>query len=111
MPYVLASRGYVAEPWPEAAQMEQDKDLPWSGAEDASFKHYSRGYPGGKPTYNMKMEPGDEKLFKTELPEHKAMKHQMLCQMCYDLKTYIARWGSDRCTNKYHFEYSDKIKR
>ena len=35
--------------------MDKDKDEPLTGARDASFKHYCSCYPGGKPTYNLKL--------------------------------------------------------
>ena len=35
--------------------MDKDKDQPLTGARDASFKHYCSCYPGGKPTYNLKL--------------------------------------------------------
>lgn len=36
-------------------RMDKDKDEPLTGARDASFKHYCSCYPGGKPTYNLKL--------------------------------------------------------
>ena len=80
--YAFAARGWKIEPWDDAAQtlssacesnskrqchlwklcadflsprMDKDKDEPLTGARDASFKHYCSCYPGGKPTYNLKL--------------------------------------------------------
>ena len=36
-------------------RMDKDKDEPLTGARDATFKHYCSCYPGGKPTYNLKL--------------------------------------------------------
>merc|ERR1719350_1359508 len=63
MPYVLAARGWDVKPWPEVAQMEQNTTVPWTGAANAAFRHYSRGYPGGKPAYRRGVTKEDEKLF------------------------------------------------
>ncbi|CAK0904244.1 unnamed protein product, partial [Prorocentrum cordatum] len=71
MPYLLAARGWSMKPWPEIAQMEHDPDVPHTGAANASFKHYSRGFPGGKPTYRLKKAPGDELLSSPAPPEYK----------------------------------------
>jgi len=109
MPYLLAARGYIMEPWPEVAQMEQDKTIPHTGAADAAFKHYSRGFPGGKPTYRLRMHPGDEQLIKP-VPAKYADKDAYNCQLCYNLTQYIQRWGTTRCTNSLPFEYSDELK-
>jgi len=39
--------------------MEQDPNIPVTGARDAAFRHYGRGFPGGKPTYNMRLQEKD----------------------------------------------------
>ncbi len=72
--YAFASRGWKIEPWEDAAQklgllisfnrymlsrMDKDKDVPLTGARDATFKHYCSCYPGGKPTYNLKLAKQD----------------------------------------------------
>ena len=44
--------------------MDKDKDVPLTGARDATFKHYCSCYPGGKPTYDLKLAKQDSKLFK-----------------------------------------------
>merc|ERR1712232_1201090 len=56
MPYLLAARGYSTHPWLDIAQMDKDKKQPLTGPKDAAFKHYNRGYPGGKPTYKLRLE-------------------------------------------------------
>jgi len=104
MPYVLAIRGYTALPWEEAAQMEKSATKPWAGSADAAFKHYGGGFPGGKPTYRLKLDLKDTKLTKGQLPEHARWNSN--CQVCYSLKTYKKRWGSDTCTNKLPVKYS-----
>jgi len=109
MPYLLAARGYNMEPWPDVAQMEKDKQIPHTGAADAAFKHYSRGFPGGKPTYRLRTQPGEE-LLSRAVPARYANKNAYNCQLCYNLSEYIERWGSARCTNRLPFEYSDELK-
>jgi len=109
MPYLLAARGWDVEPWEDAAQMERSKTKPYSGPADAAIRHYGGGYPGGKPTYNLRLEPEDAKLVKDPLPLHN--RYNTNCQICYSLKTYVERFGSDQCTNKYDFKYSKVMKK
>ena len=35
--------------------MDKHPDEPLTGAKDAAFRHYCSCYPGGKPTYNLKV--------------------------------------------------------
>ena len=37
------------------ARMDKHPDEPLTGAKDAAFRHYCSCYPGGKPTYNLKV--------------------------------------------------------
>lgn len=44
--------------WPIAVPRsteDKDKDIPLTGPKDAAFRHYCSCYPGGKPTYNIKL--------------------------------------------------------
>lgn len=43
--------------WPIAVPSteDKDKDIPLTGPKDAAFRHYCSCYPGGKPTYNIKL--------------------------------------------------------
>ena len=45
----------MGDPDFDSLRMDKDKDQPLTGARDASFKHYCSCYPGGKPTYNLKL--------------------------------------------------------
>jgi len=110
MPFALTARGYEMWPWEDAAQMETSTTKPkaGSGPADAAIKHYGGAYPGGKPTYNLRVEPADEKLFKDPLSKHKQFNTN--CQVCYNLKTYTERFGSDQCTNHLPFKYSKVMK-
>lgn len=109
MPYLLAARGYEFFPWEECAQMDKDPNKPLTGPADAVFKHYSRGFPGGKPTYNIKAEPEDVDLVSPPKPEHFAMKWAGNCQVCWNLTAYINKWGSAECANHIPFEYDDDL--
>jgi len=109
MPYLFASRGWDVMPWNDSAQMNRDRDIPSTGPADAAFRHYSSGYPGGKPAYNLKLRPEDSKLFLPALPEHR--RHDSVCQLCYSLEEYKKRFGSDDCTNRLPFHYSPLLKK
>merc|ERR1712039_1057244 len=95
--------------WPPEAGRRSPETQPHSGPADAAFKHYGGGYPGGKPTYNLQLQPRDAKLWKDPLPLHN--RYNSNCQVCYNLKRYVERWGSDQCTNKYEFKYSKVMKK
>lgn len=110
MQYALAARGWKIAPWEESAQMDKKKDDPLTGAKDSAFRHYCSCYPGGKPTYNLKIQNRDKHLFKeshfvmTSGPYSSAV-----CQMCYNHTRYVKLWGSDKCTNSVPFHYSEKL--
>lgn len=36
-----------------------DEDVPLTGPKDAAFRHYCSCYPGGKPTYNIRLKKED----------------------------------------------------
>ncbi|CAE7356813.1 ppiA [Symbiodinium microadriaticum] len=80
MQYAFAARGWHIEPWEETAQMDKNKDIPLTGPKDASFRHYCSCYPGGKPTYNIKLKKEDEKLVRQQ-PE-KYQQTNSVCQLC-----------------------------
>lgn len=84
MPYIIAARGYEAQPWDDATQMHTPDKLA-HGLPDAAFKHYG----SVKPTYQMQLKPRDGKLFKE--PPSKYNQFNSNCQVCYDLKTYKVR--------------------
>lgn len=104
MQYAFAARGWHIEPWEETAQMDKNKDIPLTGPKDASFRHYCSCYPGGKPTYNIKLKKEDEKLVRQQ-PE-KYQQTNSVCQLCYNRSRYVALWGTTDCTNKLPFQYS-----
>lgn len=104
MQYLLAARAWPVEPWEESAQMDRIKDQPLTGTMSSAFRHYCSCYPGGKPTYNLRMLPEDAALVKE--PPAKYNRHNSVCQLCYNLTRYKTLWGSDRCTNKLPFNYS-----
>jgi len=104
MPYVLAARGWTMGTWKDLAQMgTHSRDVPDTGAQDAAFRHYSRGYPGGKPTYLMSLAHTDQDVYAPQPSKYK--KHNANCQMCYDEDKYVRNWGSKRCTNGLPFKY------
>jgi len=107
MPYALALRGWEMHPWQEVAQYEFDKNKPVTGASDAAFRHYNRGFPGGKPAYNLRLQEADKSLVRPMLPKHR--QENSVCQMCYTLADYKENWGSDRCTNRYEFNLSEVL--
>merc|ERR1712037_457240 len=107
MPYALAMRGWEMHPWPEVAQYEKDRKRPVTGASDAAFRHYNRGFPGGKPAYNLHLRPEDKSLFGEQQQRHRAENSN--CQMCYSLADYKELWGSDHCTNRYEFNLSQTL--
>jgi len=110
MQYAFAARGWKIEPWDDAAQMDKDKDEPLTGARDASFKHYCSCYPGGKPTYNLKLSKEDMKLFKEGGYEMTSGPYSSsVCQVCYNQTRYVELWGSAKCTNKLPFQLSEKL--
>jgi len=104
MPYVLAARGRTMGTWKDVAQMGKfSRDVPDTGAQDAAFRHYSRAYPGGKPTYLMSLAHTDQDVYAPQPSKYK--KHNANCQMCYDEDKYVRNWGSKRCTNGLPFKY------
>lgn len=108
--YAFAARGWKIEPWDDAAQMDKDKDQPLTGARDASFKHYCSCYPGGKPTYNLKLAKEDAKLYKESGYEMTSGPYSSsVCQVCYNYTRYVELWGSARCTNEIPFQLSEKL--
>ncbi|CAK8985907.1 unnamed protein product [Durusdinium trenchii] len=108
--YAFAARGWVIEPWEDAAQMDKDKYQPLTGARDATFKHYCSCYPGGKPTYNLKLAKQDAKLFKSGGYEMTSGPYSSsVCQVCYNHSRYLELWGSARCTNSIPFHLSEKL--
>jgi len=107
MQYAFAARGWQIEPWEETAQMDKNKDIPLTGPKDASFRHYCSCYPGGKPTYNIKLKKEDEKLVRQQ-PE-KYQQTNSVCQLCYNRSRYVALWGTTDCTNKLPFQYSNLL--
>jgi len=110
MQYAFAARGWNIEPWIESAQMDKKKDEPLTGAKDSSFRHYCSCYPGGKPTYNLKLDPKDKKLFKESPYEMTSGPYSSsVCQVCYNHTQYVKLWGSDRCTNSIPFHLSEKL--
>lgn len=56
------------------------------------------GRPGRKPTYSIDLDLGDPGQYYKESTYLKNRVFQ-LCQQCYSLKQYKARFGSDECTN------------
>ncbi|CAJ1332328.1 unnamed protein product [Effrenium voratum] len=110
MQYAFAARGWSIEPWEDAAQMDKKVDEPLTGAADAAFKHYCSCYPGGKPTYNLKLAKQDEKLFKKGGFEMTAGPYShSVCQVCYNHSRYLELWGSAECTNHIPFQLSEKL--
>ena len=107
MQFALAARGWHIAPWEETAQMDKDKDIPLTGPKDAAFRHYCSCYPGGKPTYNIKLKKEDQKLALDQPQEYG--KVNSVCQLCYNLSRYISLWGSARCTNEIAFSYSKTL--
>lgn len=104
MQYALAARGWSIHPWNETAQMDRKKDEPLTGPKDAAFRHYCGCYPGGKPTYNLRLQPKDQHLAKQSPSRFSAT--NSVCQLCYNLSRYTALWGSAECTNRLPFKYS-----
>jgi len=107
MQYALAARGWSIHPWEESAQMDRNKDEPLTGPKDSAFRHYCSCYPGGKPTYNLRLDPKDAKLVKPAPRKYGDL--GSVCQLCYNLSRYVANWGSTRCTNSIPFKYSDLL--
>ncbi|CAE8719928.1 unnamed protein product [Polarella glacialis] len=104
MQYAFAARGWKIAPWEESAQMDKHKDKPLTGKKDSAFRHYCSCYPGGKPTYNIKMNPEDKNLVK---PGGFGMRS--VCQLCYNHTRYIENWGSAKCTNRLPFQLSEVL--
>lgn len=107
MQFALAARGWRIEPWEETAQMDKDKDVPLTGPADSAFRHYCSCYPGGKPTYNLRMQREDERLVRQGPSKHARL--NSVCQLCYSLERYTQNWGSAECTNRISFNYSDLL--
>lgn len=107
MQYLLTARGYAIEPWNDCAQMERHKEKVHTGAQDAAFRHYCACYPGGKPTYNIQLQPKDRSLFKEPKREYTAKNSN--CQICYNSTRYMQTWKTNICTNKFTFKYSKKL--
>jgi hypothetical protein len=107
MQFALASRGYVMEPWEETAQMDKHPDNPLTGPADAAFRHYCSCYPGGKPTYNLRLKSEDAGLVRSSPSKYGQL--NSVCQLCYSLERYIENWGSARCTNRIPFNYSELL--
>lgn len=110
MQYAFAARGWRIEPWEETAQMDKHPDEPLTGAKDAAFCHYCSCYPGGKPTYNLKVAKTDERLFKSGGYHMTSGPYSSsVCQVCYNSTRYIQLWGSAKCTNTIPFQLSEKL--
>merc|ERR1712183_199206 len=86
---------------------ERSKTVPYTGATNAAFRHYSRGFPGGKPAYRLTLKEEERSLYGPQRLEH--WKVNSNCQMCYNLSQYIKLWGSDKCTNHFPFDYSIRL--
>ncbi|CAJ1376352.1 unnamed protein product [Effrenium voratum] len=96
--------------WDLDRMMDKKVDEPLTGAADAAFKHYCSCYPGGKPTYNLKLAKQDEKLFKKGGFEMTAGPYShSVCQVCYNHSRYLELWGSAECTNHIPFQLSEKL--
>jgi len=106
MQYALAARGWNIEPWDDVVQMNQDRYKPAVGPTDAAFRHYCSCYPGGKPTYNLKLSSKDARLARSA-PAH--FKPDSVCQLCYNHSRYVELWGSSDCTNRLPFRFSDLL--
>lgn len=107
MQYALAARGWSVHPWEETAQMDRKEDEPLTGPKDAAFRHYCSCYPGGKPTYNLRLARTDEDLVQEAPSTFNSL--NFVCQLCYNLSRYTALWGSARCTNRLPFHYSNTL--
>lgn len=92
MQYALAARGWAVMPWTEV-KMHKD------GNQDAAFLL-------GNPTYEVQLKPEDAKLY-SESEEYQGK--DLTCQVCYSFERYVERWGTDRCTNRKAFEFSDRL--
>merc|ERR1711972_775631 len=86
---------------------DKDKDIPLTGPKDAAFRHYCSCYPGGKPTYNLRLAAADSKL--VEAAPAKFRDYNSVCQLCYNHTRYVQLWGSDECTNQIPFTYSNLL--
>jgi len=84
-------------PWTEV-QMHEERN------QDAAFLLYPGS--GGNPTYEVQLKPEDAKLYSVSA-EYQGK--DLTCQVCYSFERYVARWGTDRCTNRRAFEYSDRL--
>mmetsp|Transcript_32278 Transcript_32278/g.74566 ORF Transcript_32278/g.74566 Transcript_32278/m.74566 type:complete len:516 (-) Transcript_32278:71-1618(-) len=110
MQYAFAARGWKIEPWIETAQMDRHPEEPLTGAKDSAFRHYCSCYPGGKPTYNLKVAKTDQKLFKDSGYQMTSGPYSSsVCQLCYNHSRYLKLWGSARCTNAIPFQLSEKL--
>lgn len=90
--------------------MDKHPDEPLTGAKDAAFRHYCSCYPGGKPTYNLKVAKTDERLFKSGGYHMTSGPYSSsVCQVCYNSTRYIQLWGSAKCTNTIPFQLSEKL--
>ena len=63
MPAVLGARGYSYSPWREIRQQSFDDPKYTDQPREAAFQHFSRGYEGGKPTYQLKLTDFQNTLF------------------------------------------------
>merc|ERR1712085_75537 len=106
MQYALAARGWPVHAWHDCSQMDKDKDIPLTGPKDAAFRHYCSCYPGGKPTYNLKLDKNDARLARS-VPAH--FRPDSVCQLCYNHSRYVELWGSSDCTNRLPFRFSDLL--
>eukprot|EP00039_Didymoeca_costata_P024361 m.10082 g.10082 ORF g.10082 m.10082 type:complete len:402 (+) comp4198_c0_seq1:206-1411(+) len=95
MPLLLSAKGYNYEPWREIRQEDMQNGVQ---PLDSAFAHYGSGRPGRKPTYSIDLDLGDPGQYYKESTYLKNRVFQ-LCQQCYSLKQYKARFGSDECTN------------
>ena len=66
MPAVLGARGYSYSPWREIRQQSFDDPKYTDQPREAAFQHFSRGYEGGKPTYQLKLTDFQNTLFTTK---------------------------------------------
>jgi len=107
MQYALAARGWTIAPWGETSQMDRKKEEPLTGPTDAAFRHYCSCYPGGKPTYNLQLDPKDARLFKEAPAKYRSL--DSVCQLCYNLSRYITLYGSAKCTNSLPFQFSELL--
>lgn len=100
MPVALAARGYTYEPWRDITQFDLRGDIEHAVTDqpiEAAFQHYGRGFPGGKPTYNLKDTADTAKLFS---PGRWEKAEQVVCQRCYKFQDYENTYGTQECTNR-----------